>query len=421
MRRLSLQLPTALQIDASYAILFHKAGVSEFTDLKNEALYRHLFFPDHPSHRIWLLIDSNPKLVEPANIFKDSAPFFVVNVVSPHSHHLEWLKKIGYEKFYMKSWSGSEVLQAYLIPPLGIHHTNNFCSRNFFCKNITERQVWYLYNEFGAHPRALVQHSRNPDQYEHVVLGEINKLNPARIAHAFRVPGSYELFDYIMTIEPSPVGRYTYVTDIASRCVFKILWDKCIRRWVTNKEYLYNLFWSSTGLVFEYRMHQLLTRQQAIKLFPMRYRLGPNEANFIYETYSPSDPMSLWLPKSTEHKLVEGTRLEEKVYYRPDSENFPSIHSLLLIYPPGETSPILLMFYFALDQRYHDASLTGLHKFDSLKIPPNTRRCYVVVTTEAIHLKMRIPMKYFEGKGQSPDKDFHVFQYYIHTEELLQN
>jgi len=115
-----------------------------------------------------------------------------------------------------------------------------------------------------------------------------------------------------MTIEPSPVGRYAYVMDIASRRVFEILWEKCM---VTNKEHFYDLFWASAGLVFKHRMHQSLTRQQTIKLFPMHSYSDPAEANFIYETYARLDPMSLWLPKSTEHRLVEGAQLEPNIYY----------------------------------------------------------------------------------------------------------
>jgi hypothetical protein len=103
--------------------------------------------------------------------------------------------------------------------------------------------VWYLYKEFGASPKALAQYSRNPGLYEQVVLNEINKLNPAYLAHAFRDPGAYELFDYIMTIEPSLVGRHTYVTDVASQRVFKILWEKCVQPWASNEKSFYDLAW----------------------------------------------------------------------------------------------------------------------------------------------------------------------------------
>jgi len=115
MRRLALRLPTVLQIQSSYAILFHEHGVSEFMDLENQVLYSSLVFPpSRYSSRIWVLVDSNPQLPEPAGIFKYSSPFFVVDAVSPGSDHLEWLKKNGHEYFYMGPWSISEILQAYV-------------------------------------------------------------------------------------------------------------------------------------------------------------------------------------------------------------------------------------------------------------------------------------------------------------------
>jgi len=115
MCRLALKLPTALQIDDSYAILFHKAGVFEFNHLMDHNDYDTLAtLSKDPSNRIWALIDSNSNLLEPAKLFKYSPPFFIVDSVSPRSGHLEWLKKLSHEYFYMKSWSDSEVLQVYV-------------------------------------------------------------------------------------------------------------------------------------------------------------------------------------------------------------------------------------------------------------------------------------------------------------------
>ena len=55
------------------------------------------------------------------NVFEHATrrPFFVVHNLSSDSKHIDWLDKIGYERFYVKLWSGSEIiLQAYadLIP-----------------------------------------------------------------------------------------------------------------------------------------------------------------------------------------------------------------------------------------------------------------------------------------------------------------
>ena len=80
---LALGLPTALQVDNSYAILFHGGGVSEFTYLTSRPNYRALRFPpEHRSCRIWALVDSNTLLPESADIFMHDTPFFVVDAVS---------------------------------------------------------------------------------------------------------------------------------------------------------------------------------------------------------------------------------------------------------------------------------------------------------------------------------------------------
>jgi len=114
MRRLALRLPTALQLNASYAILFHECGVSRFPlDSLDYDDYRGLKLPPgaRPG-RIWALIDSNLTLPKPADVFIHNSPFSVVNAASPTSDNLGWLEKTRYEKFYMNPWSVSEVIQA---------------------------------------------------------------------------------------------------------------------------------------------------------------------------------------------------------------------------------------------------------------------------------------------------------------------
>ena len=114
MRRLALKLPTALQIHSSYAILFHEGGVFEFKDPENRPCYRSLaLLSKNSSSRIWALVDPNPDLLEPFSIFRYSSPFFVVDAASPRSEHLQWLKKVSHDYFYMRVWSDSEVLQVY--------------------------------------------------------------------------------------------------------------------------------------------------------------------------------------------------------------------------------------------------------------------------------------------------------------------
>lgn len=114
MCRLALRLPTALQIEASYAILFHEGGVSQFTNLDDHCSYCALDFPpEEHLRRIWVLIDFNQNLPKIPNIFRYSRPFFAVCTVSPDPHRHRWLEKVGYKWFYMKPWSILEVVQVY--------------------------------------------------------------------------------------------------------------------------------------------------------------------------------------------------------------------------------------------------------------------------------------------------------------------
>jgi hypothetical protein len=125
MRRLALRLPTVLQINESYAVLFHSGGVSEFTDLIGHPDYHTLNPSREKSSRIWVLIDSNPRLLKPADIFQYSTPLFVVDAISGRSGRLGWLKKIRRTDFYMRTWSMSEVIQAYVNLTLGRSHRSH--------------------------------------------------------------------------------------------------------------------------------------------------------------------------------------------------------------------------------------------------------------------------------------------------------
>ena len=114
-RRLALGLPTALQISRRHALLFHEGGVCQFTDLENHKTYDSLLFPG-PS-RIWVLVDSNEDLARPSGAFNAGRPFFVVQAASPRPERVQWLEQVDSQYFYMKGWSLSEVLQAYVGLP----------------------------------------------------------------------------------------------------------------------------------------------------------------------------------------------------------------------------------------------------------------------------------------------------------------
>lgn len=115
-QRLALGLPTALQISKRYALLFHEGGVCQFSDLETDEIYNLLVSPS--PGRIWALVDSNEDLARPTGIF-NTGRLFVVQAASPRPERVRWLEQVDSQYFYMKGWSLSEVLQAYVGLPHG--------------------------------------------------------------------------------------------------------------------------------------------------------------------------------------------------------------------------------------------------------------------------------------------------------------
>ena len=116
MRRLVLGLPTAIQTYPHFAILFHEGGTSQFSDLESPDVYQGLRFGRSSHKRIWVLVDSNQYLLQPAPIFRSRRPFFVIEALSPREKRCEWTKKVARVYFYMKTWTLREVLDASVTP-----------------------------------------------------------------------------------------------------------------------------------------------------------------------------------------------------------------------------------------------------------------------------------------------------------------
>ncbi|KAF9648100.1 hypothetical protein BDM02DRAFT_2349856 [Thelephora ganbajun] len=125
LRRLALKLPIALQIRPNHALVFYRGGVKEFSRLENRSVYHPLSSEHGPPGRIWVLVDSNRELHEPAPAFQGGF-FFVVEASFPHPSHHRWIRDIRNICFYMKSWSFVEVLQAQVDLPPGIHNAYSF-------------------------------------------------------------------------------------------------------------------------------------------------------------------------------------------------------------------------------------------------------------------------------------------------------
>ncbi|KAF9779874.1 hypothetical protein BJ322DRAFT_347597 [Thelephora terrestris] len=372
LRRLALGLPTVLQYNESCAFLFNKDGLSAFTHLCNPDVYSALNLSRHKdgTGRIWALIDTNPKLPRPAGIFRCNSPFFIVNAVSPHSlhddsnhpNHSGWLSKLNSKTFYMEPWSFPEILQA-----------RPFLGRG----GLTEEQLWYMYSEYGASPRTLVQYATRPQEYATRLNEEVNRIPTNGLRALTLVSKSHAPSHCIVTIHPLPGDPLDYRVGFASRHVFEMVWERYIHNKIEDIKHFYDLFSptsitaAAAGWIFELRMHQLLPTKQTIKLSAISGHSA--QRNFRFDLYNQSnDPTVLDLPASDTQELNdEIAKLEENCYYRPKSTNYPAIDSLLLI--QSQQSHILLMFQFTRAQKSHDANLRVLQSLDRLQLPPGTK------------------------------------------------
>ena len=183
----------------------------------------------HDAFGIWALLDLNTFNPGPssATIIEPDL-FFVVTAASP-CFDLEWIKKYDFCKFYMKPWSISELFQVYVDSISGDSQPSRstFCSRSFFGKKTTERQLWDFYNTFRASPGSAATYAHTPAHYESLLKEAIaTEATPDQVRAAIDDPGSVDLSHFIVTIFPSGPDSTTFRTTISSKYVFNLLWEK---------------------------------------------------------------------------------------------------------------------------------------------------------------------------------------------------
>jgi len=407
-RRLSLRLPTALQLFNGEAILFHEGGTSVFGDLEDPSHYVGLKFTN-PSSRIWVLVDSNATLLNPAPVFTIGRPFFVVEAAS-NQYRFEWAKKVLATYFCMKTWAFSEVLQVYVTLLSGVYNAHYFCIRPFLGLSHggphDEFNLRYLYDNYRPTTRALARYSSNPEEFKNRVVEQVKQMTPDSLRAALRTPDSDETL--ITRIEPSSTTRSLSKKTIASPGVFVLIWNQHLRNRVYDAAYFYDVFQqggsvtsSAAGWIFEFRMHHLLTQGHSMAVFPLRCNANRDRKFDVYDNYTDShkrrNATRFKLGASSEYPLDSGVKLQVNQYYRPEVNDCCMIHFLLLIRPNKKASPILLMFHMKRSQDGHDVKEAGLKMINRLKLPAKTRRYYVVVTPLGIEPSIRVPEGVFKG------------------------
>jgi len=332
--------------------------------------------------------------------------------------------------------------------------TLTFYSRSFLGeKPHSECQLWYLFHQFGASTRALTIYGAHPDQYEEQLRRYIDGINPDDLPYIFQNPASSKNSHLIITIYPQEGSPINFEKKFASRRVFDMVWEKHLSRRIDlMREFYYQLLTKPiaaipAGWAFENRTHQLLRREQTLRLFPILPHT--RKTNIIFDKYTTSEakntPTEFQLTSSEEYRLVARANLQANQYCRPESSNFAAVDSVLLIHPPSE-SPILFMFQMAQNKTKHDAKLSGLQKAEGLVVPPDTHKYLVIVTPANIHPCITVPLEYFgrtvdiqsedtedtdEAQGEEMDDDqgdtmggaqwalFRVFHYPVDMDRLF--
>jgi hypothetical protein len=406
-RRLAFRLPTALQVERDKAILFHGGGTSIFNDLQDVVPYLELEFENDRS-RIWVLVDSNKDLEKPAAVFCNGLPFFVVEAASRPSR-FEWAKKGLFLKFYMKTWTLSELLQAYVILLAVVHDTHYFCSRSYMGLS-DESIVRYLFQTYRLPPRELIIYAKRPESFREHIVDLVRTMDIGAVRNALQSPDSDKSSHLITRVEPTPT-RFSFKTTIASPFVFQQLWNYHLRSQISVSTRFYDIFClggtttaSSAGWIFESRMHQLLVQDYEMFLYPIGHTASTSKEHDYFSDYTNtknrSNEKRFRLNNLQEETLGKGIKLEVNCYYRPERTNFAAIDSLLLIRRSSwGSSHILLMFKFTRNKDKHVAKESGLKEVDDLTVPEGTTKYYVVVTPSGIQPKIHAP------KGRFVDKD----------------
>lgn len=144
-------------------------------------------------------------------------------------------------------------------------------------------------------------------------------------------------------------------------------------------------------MIYESRVHRLLQEERHIDLFPI-CSVPVDRENIIHKDYSATDSTmigkSFTLPKSKGFCFDKPpTSLEVGTYCHPQSTNYPTIDSLLLVQPTPQEPPILLVFQITTSKDEREANETGLDMVDKLAAA-DTENHLVVVTPKGVQPKI---------------------------------
>ena len=110
---------------------------------------------------------------------------------------------------------------------MDVYDAHISCSCSFLRNSAphTERQLLYLWNEYGASPRALTYYARDLAIYEADVADQVWSMYPRALQYILNSPNCEDSSDLIVVVDPLPNSRLKCCKKIASQSIFEGLWD----------------------------------------------------------------------------------------------------------------------------------------------------------------------------------------------------
>ena len=225
--------------------------------------------------------DISALLLEPGGIYRHPGYFFVVNAI----FH-EAIVFLGNCSSVCKSniWRFTELTLCAVAHLLEPRTPTKSVSSGSYTTNL-------------AHPQKTLLYMSDLAAYESLVVDEVMEIKLADLRYVSQNPEP-NTYRRVFIIEPSSARRGRFEKRIASRRVFEFLWEKCLWSLVSDKdsEYLYDQYRTGTtvtaaaGWIFEFRMRQLLRKQQKIRLFSI-IQDHPGPKGFLCKGYPGRNPV----------------------------------------------------------------------------------------------------------------------------------
>jgi len=286
-----------------------------------------------------------------------------------------------------------------------------------------------MHDKYGASLRSLLS-TGDPDQYEGFIKMEAGRLSLERLIKILGYGCKFtDASDLLISTDPSPTGRTRSERSIVSKYVLEIIWKVVLKGKVEKLRELYDSLRdkpavsTAAGMIFEFRVHQLLQEGRILDLFSICGRISDEGVNVIYDKHATTNPACVTLPKLKESLFANEAEIPFEVgtYYRPQNTNFPSIDSWVPVQLPFQEDPILFLFRITLNMTKHNVKKSDLDRID--KFGKGVQKCLVVITPMGVQPDIIVPwedhLKNKSSSGVDPNLVFPVFHHQISYDELF--